>query len=172
MGERLYDGAYRLIYNVLAAFTLLPVLAAGALVLPHRILWEVSRPFSFLLMGIQLIGIVGLGASLLQTDVMRFIGVGQLLRYFQGASDVNPQPVLTTTGTYRLVRHPLYFFGLLLLWFSPIMTLSLFLFNVAATIYFWVGSGYEEKRLQATFGEKYDEYRQQVPRLLPIKIRL
>lgn len=171
MGDRAYDGTYRLLYNGIAAVTLLPVLAAGAVALPQWTLWEISPPLGLVFVGIQLIGVVGLGVSLLQTDIMRFVGLGQLVRYLRGNAEVNPKPVLTTTGAYRLVRHPLYFFSLLVIWFSPIMSLSLFLFNIAATIYFWVGSGYEEKRLALTFGERYEAYRKQVPRLLPFKLR-
>ncbi|MFN2221126.1 MAG: isoprenylcysteine carboxylmethyltransferase family protein [Chloroflexota bacterium] len=171
MGRRAYDGTYRLLYNGLAVVTLLPVLIAGALALPQRVLWEVGQPLSLVLVGMQLIGFVGLGISLLQTDIMRFIGLGQLFRYLRGDDDVNPGPILTTTGTYRLVRHPLYFFSLLVIWFIPVMTFSLLLFNIATTVYFWAGSAHEEKRLLETYGERYEAYRRRVPRILPLKIR-
>lgn len=44
IGDRAHDGTYRLIYNVVAAITLVPVLAAGAVALPQRILWQVRPP--------------------------------------------------------------------------------------------------------------------------------
>ena len=172
MGARAYDGIYRLLYNLVAVVTLLPVLIVGSVALPHTILWELSRPFNLLFVGIQLIGLAGLLISLLQTDVMRFAGLGQFVRYLKDEAELNPDPVLVTGGTYRIVRHPLYFFSLLVLWFVPIMTISLLFFNVAATVYFWVGSGYEERRLSAAFGERYDEYRKSVPRLLPVRLIL
>jgi protein-S-isoprenylcysteine O-methyltransferase Ste14 len=75
-----------------------------------------------------------------------------------------------TRGSYAYVRHPLYFFSLLLIWFLPIMTLSALLFSSMATLYFWIGSIYEERRLSATFGDAYSQYKQRVPRLIPIKI--
>jgi protein-S-isoprenylcysteine O-methyltransferase Ste14 len=170
MGARAYDGTYRLLYNLLAVVRLTPVLIVGSVVLPNTVLWEFSPPLSLLFVGIQLLGLTGLLVSLLQTDAMRFAGLGQFVRYLKGEEDVNLEPVLITGGAYKLVRHPLYFFSLLVLWFAPTMTLSLLLFNVAATIYFWVGSGYEEKRLSAAFGEQYDAYRKTVPRLLPVKL--
>jgi protein-S-isoprenylcysteine O-methyltransferase Ste14 len=68
------------------------------------------------------------------------------------------------------VRHPLYFFSLLFIWLNPQMTLASLLFNLLATLYFWVGSIYEERRLTAEFGEAYKAYRREVPRLLPTRI--
>jgi protein-S-isoprenylcysteine O-methyltransferase Ste14 len=170
MGARTYDGTYRLLYNITATITFLPVLVAGDRAIPHQIVWQLDRPVNMLFIALQLLGLAGLTVSLLQTDVLRFAGVGQFVRYLQGRADVNPSPVLITAGAYRIVRHPLYFFSLLVLWFSPVMTLSLLLFNVAATLYFWIGSGYEERRLAAAFGEKYEAYRRSVPRLVPVKI--
>jgi protein-S-isoprenylcysteine O-methyltransferase Ste14 len=171
VGERAYLGMYRLIYNVLSALTILPVLIVGALAIPHDILWKIGSPLNLLFLGIQLLGLIGLGVSLLQTDVLRFLGISQFLRYLRGEPEVDQKPVLVTSGTYRVVRHPLYFFSLLLIWFTPIMTLSMLLFNLVATAYFWIGSGYEEKRLAAAFGDRYEAYRKRVPRLIPIKIR-
>lgn len=170
MGARAFDGTYRLLYNITATLTFLPVLLAGARAIPHLIVWQLARPFNVLFVAIQLLGLAGLAVSLLQTDVLRFAGVGQFVRYLQGRADVNPSPILITGGVYRIVRHPLYFFSLLLLWFSPVMTLSLLLFNIAATLYFWIGSKYEERRLAAAFGERYEAYRRSVPSLIPVKI--
>jgi len=53
---------------------------------------------------------------------------------------------------------------------NPVMTLGSFLFNVLATLYFWIGSIYEERRLLAAFGEAYEEYKRSVPGLVPIRI--
>ncbi len=170
IGYRLYDGFYRLVYNAVAVITFVPVLWLLAAALPNRVLWQMPRPWSFLFLFIQLLGMIGLGISLWQTDLIRFAGLGQALRYLQGTEPINPPPTLVIEGTYAYVRHPLYFFSLLLIWFLPNMTLSALLFNILATLYFWIGSVYEERRLSATYGEAYSQYRQRVPRLLPIKI--
>jgi protein-S-isoprenylcysteine O-methyltransferase Ste14 len=137
---------------------------------PERILWQVPEPLSYIFLFIQLLGLIGLGISLWQTDLFRFAGLGQALHYLQGNESINPQPTLVTRGTYAYVRHPLYFFSLLLIWFLPIMTLSALLFSSMVTLYFWIGSIYEERRLSATFGDAYSQYKQRVPRLIPIKI--
>lgn len=170
VGQRPYDGLYRLSYNLFSAITFLPVLWLLTTIVPNNVIWRVPQPFSYLFVLIQLIGVVGLIVSLLQTDLMRFAGIGQAARFLRGEEEINPPPTLVTRGTYAYVRHPLYFFSLLILWFLPIMTWSTLLFSVLSTIYFWVGSILEERRLISTFGDEYSRYQQQVPRLLPIKL--
>lgn len=170
VGQRPYDGLYRLTYNLFSAITFLPVLWLLTTIVPNNVIWRVPQPFSYLFVLIQLIGVVGLIVSLLQTDLMRFAGIGQAARFLRGEEEINPPPTLVTRGTYAYVRHPLYFFSLLILWFLPIMTWSTLLFSVLSTIYFWVGSILEERRLISTFGDEYSRYQQHVPRLLPIKL--
>ncbi len=170
VGQRPYDGLYRLTYNLFSAITFLPVLWLLTTIVPNDVIWRVPQPFSYLFVLIQLIGVVGLIVSLLQTDLMRFAGIGQAARFLRGEEEINPPPTLVTRGTYAYVRHPLYFFSLLILWFLPIMTWSTLLFSVLSTIYFWVGSILEERRLISTFGDEYSRYQQHVPRLLPIKL--
>ena len=170
LGQRTYDGLYRLFYNLFSAITFLPVLLLLPATVPGGVIWRVPQPFSYLFVLIQLVGVIGLIVSLLQTDLMRFAGIGQAVRFLQGEEEINPPPTLITRGTYKFVRHPLYFFSLLVLWFLPIMTWSTLLFNVLSTIYFWVGSIYEERRLISTFGIEYSRYQQRVPRLIPIKL--
>lgn len=170
IGQRPYDGLYRLAYNFLAVITFVPVLWLARLAIPDVVLWRVPRPFSLLFLLVQGVGLVGLVVGILQTDLLRFAGLGQAIRFLQGEENVNPPPTLVTRGTYAYVRHPLYFFSLLMIWFLPIMTLSTLLFNVLVTLYFWIGSVYEERRLASTFGDAYREYQRNVPRLLPIKL--
>ena len=169
-GQRTFDGLYRITYNLFAFLTFLPVLLLGAGILPHKIIWSISWPGKVIFYIVQLFGLAGLFWSLMKTDLLRFLGLGQALRFFQGKEDVNPPPVLVTTGPYTIVRHPLYLFSLLFIWFYPQLTLNLLIFNLVVTIYFWVGSIYEENRLLETFGEAYRTYQLRVPRLIPIKI--
>jgi protein-S-isoprenylcysteine O-methyltransferase Ste14 len=170
VGQRPYDGLYRLTYNLFSAITFLPVLWLLTTIVPNDVIWRVPQPVSYLFVLIQLVGVVGLIVSLLQTDLMRFAGIGQAARFLRGEEEINPPPTLVTRGTYAYVRHPLYFFSLLILWFLPIMTWSTLLFSLLSTIYFWVGSILEERRLISTFGDEYSRYQQHVPRLLPIKL--
>lgn len=167
-GERAYYGLYRLLYNVLATLSLIPV--GLALVLqPGTILWRVEGVGALVLLGIQAVGVIALFISLMQIDFGQFTGLSQLGAYLSGAPLPLPAEPLQTRGLYGLVRHPLYLFSLLVIWPSPIMTESLLAFNIATTLYFVVGSRLEEKRLVAIFGDTYLEYRRRVPWLIPIK---
>jgi hypothetical protein len=166
MGERAHHGLFRLLYNALSVLTIAPALLAVAL-LPGQTLYSVGLPWSALLIAIQSVGGFGLALSLLLTDLPRFTGLSQMITLLNG----KPLPMLPvpfrTNGPYELVRHPLYFFSLLLFWASPVMTVNTLLFNLGATAYFLIGTYPEERKLLNLYGERYRAYQQRVPRLLP-----
>ncbi len=167
-GEAAYQAYYRLVYNVFAVISILPVLYVVAVRVTAEPLWQWPSPWHWLAQLMRLVGLAGLGVSLWQTDVWEFLGIRQVMNYWRhGEKRPLSSPQLVTTGTYALVRHPLYFFSLLFLWFTPVMTLNNLLFNLLATAYFWIGSIYEEHKLADQFGPAYKTYQQQVPRLLP-----
>lgn len=168
MGERPYAGLYRLVYNLFAFITILPVFYVMWTAVPRTLLWEIPAPWSYGAQFLRLVGLVGLAIALWQTDVWDFVGVRQAVRFWQGEEEMSLPPKLVTGGMYALVRHPLYFFSMLVLWFSPAMLLPSFLFNLLGTGYFYAGSRVEERRLAAFFGEEYEAYRQKVPGLFPI----
>ena len=70
---------------------------------------------------------------------------------------------------YRWVRHPLYFGFLIAFWSAPVMTVSHLLFAVLTTGYIFTAIQLEEKDLIKTFDQKYDNYRKQVPMIIPFK---
>jgi len=166
MGECAYLGLYRLLYNILAVLTLAPALIAIAFT-PSPIIWCVEGIPAVLLVSLQGIGLIGLTVSLLQTDILRFGGVTQLMAWLSNQPLPLPPESLRTDGVYALVRHPLYLFSLLLLWPMAVMTENLLAFNIAATAYFVIGSIIEERRMVNDFGEPYVRYRQNVPWLFP-----
>lgn len=167
-GEAAYAGWYRLLYNLISVITFLPVYLLIPVVMSQDVLWAWQRPYLFFAVGMQLIGLIGLAYALWVTDIWHFIGVRQAVWYLRGAKQPPPEPHFTITGPYALVRHPLYLFSLLILWFNPVMTMGSFVFYVLATAYFWIGSIYEEHKLLAHFGAAYKTYQQSVPRLLPL----
>jgi protein-S-isoprenylcysteine O-methyltransferase Ste14 len=74
---------------------------------------------------------------------------------------------LAVRGPYRWVRHPLYFFTLLLIWAHPDLSVTRLLFNVSWTAWVAVGTRLEEQDLAAEFGEAYGKYQQEVPMSFP-----
>jgi protein-S-isoprenylcysteine O-methyltransferase Ste14 len=77
---------------------------------------------------------------------------------------------LTIRGVYRWVRHPLYFFVLLMIWSFPDLTADRILFNVSWTVWIVVGTVLEERDLVEAFGDAYRSYQQRVPMLVPYRV--
>jgi protein-S-isoprenylcysteine O-methyltransferase Ste14 len=73
------------------------------------------------------------------------------------------------SGPYRWVRHPLYFFALLLIWSCPDLTTDRLFFNVLWTAWIYVGTFLEERDLVTEFGDTYRRYQRRVPMLIPWK---
>lgn len=76
-------------------------------------------------------------------------------------------PTFVIRGPYLWVRHPLYFFVLILVWSFPDISLDRLLFNVLWTLWIVFGTHLEEKDLLAKFGEPYRQYQKAVPMLFP-----
>ena len=160
------DRLYRFVYNIIAAITFIPVLAMPA-VFPGVVLYRFNWPWLLITTTLQLLGAAIILVGMLQTDVWHFLGIRQLMN-----TENTSESRFVERGLYRYMRHPLYTGGLLLIWFLPLMTTSLLAFNLAATLYLYIGSIFEERRLIAEFGEQYRNYQRQVPRFIPRPGRL
>ncbi len=167
MGERAYLGLYRLLYNIVSVVTFAPILLWAAAE-PGDPIWSLDGAAAGLFVVLQGVGIVGLLISLLQIDGLRFIGLRQAAAYFNGDPLPLPAEPLTVNGVYRLVRHPLYLFSLLFIWFLPTMSAAALGLAIGATVYFVLGSLLEEQKLKQQFGKAYVEYQQEVPWMIPL----
>jgi len=165
LGERFQHGWYRLFYNVLSVISLAPIFLYMAT--RSEVIYSVSGISIIIFRVIQVIGLVGAAISILQIDWMRFVGLRQVMAYFSGAELPLSSEALKTDGLYGFVRHPLYFFSLLFLWFNPTMTDAALYFNIAASAYFVFGSIIEERRMRDYHGEHYKAYQARVPWLIP-----
>lgn len=165
-GERAYHGLYRITYNIIATLTLAPIFAL-IIFRPGEIVWRIPQGWLPLLLIIQAVGLIGLFVSLLQIDLGQFSGLSQLLAYLNGDPLPLPREPLQTDGVYRLVRHPLYLFSLMVIWPIPTMTEAYLGFCIGSTIYFVAGSYMEERRLLKAFGARYIDYQKRVPWLFP-----
>ena len=159
-GKRM-DRYYRLFFVGLAILTLLPILGL-IILLPSNLIWIIPSPWLYLTVFIQVLAIVGALVTILQTDVMAFVGIRQALH-----PDQEFENKLIIRGLYKLVRHPMYLFSLLILWLIPYMTDLLLAWVIASTLYFMFGSIPEERKLLSQFGGDYQKYRKAVPWLIP-----
>lgn len=169
MGERVYQGFYRLIYSAVSMLTLLPI-AYFYLQLPNQLLYSAPAPWSWLLISLQFAGLIGLTVSVLQSGAMAFVGVSQALDFLNGRKigrESGLGETLVVHGLYRYMRHPLYTFTMLFLWAAPRMTRNYLILVILTSAYFFVGSYLEERRLTADFGDAYADYKKQISRFIP-----
>ena len=95
-------------------------------------------------------------------------GVREILNHLHGR---NPKVTpLSIKGPYRFVRHPLYFFAIIMIWSCPDLTLDRLLFNVLWTAWIYIGAFLEERDLETDFGEAYRQYKRKVPMIIPWRI--
>lgn len=151
--------AYRLAYNAFAAISFVSILVLMR-ALPDHLIYVVPSPWRYLMIVGQAVAAIMLMLTLLQTDTLSFAGLRQLAK---GEVQSN----LVTKGYYGWVRHPLYLFGLLFLWLTPVMSANVLVVFVTLTAYIFIGALFEEHRLLQEFGAAYVEYKSHTPMIIP-----
>lgn len=95
-----------------------------------------------------------------------FTGLRQAYSYLIGR-ECTPlefrQPLL-----YKLVRHPMMLGLLFSFWATARMSLGHLMFSTGMTVYILIGLAFEERDLMKNFGDTYQQYREQVPMLIPM----
>lgn len=163
---------YRLIYNFFAVIEVVFLFKFSPK--PDVIIYDFQFPFDLIIIFFQFISIAGFIWTLNYFDAQEFLGLNQIKRWKNSNYDIetlDEQSELNFNGPYKYCRHPLYFFSILFLILRPTMNLFYFIFAVCSTVYFYVGTFFEEKRLVNKFGEKYISYQRNVPRIFPLKIK-
>jgi protein-S-isoprenylcysteine O-methyltransferase Ste14 len=158
------DGAprwYRLGYNAFAVVSLLPLAALVART-TGRDVWVIPKPLVYLTSAVQFVCLAGM------VWTIRLVGAGDMA----GLGAIRNRPTiaqggLVIRGPYRIVRHPLYSFGLGLIWLAPAMTTTGLVVSLVFSAYLMIGTIVEEHRLVREFGDEYEDYRSRTPRLIP-----
>lgn len=158
--------AYRLLFNLLALLLLLP-----PLYLTYQFdgpwLWRWSGVMAWIANGLALVAVALFYWTLKYYDSEEFFGLKQ---WRNRARSVQDQERFHLSPLHRFVRHPWYALALVIVW-SRDMNASFLLTAIIITLYFWIGSRLEERKLIVYHGDIYRIYRDRVPGLLPLPWR-
>lgn len=129
-------------------------------------IWRVDQPIlAGIIVTIYLAVWLLMYVSTFHFGHLSFFGVQQALDRFR------QRPAGTTTFTTRylfaLVRHPISLGWMLTPWITPHMTVVRLTFAVSIMVYVLIATRFEEADLIEELGERYLEYRKQVPAFIP-----
>lgn len=126
-------------------------------------LWRVTGAMALVLNAAQIAGVLVTLRASAALDVLSLAGVRQAF----GAATAAPAHLIDT-GLYAVVRHPVYFGWVLMVWPTPAMTGTRFVFAVLTTIYLALAIPLEERSLRQQFGSEYSDYAAKVKwRMVP-----
>ena len=161
----IFKSYYRLVFNIISTFLLMPIVYVYYK-LPTEYLF--TPTFLSQLIGV-ILSIVGIyividGFKNYRTD--EFLGTYQIKNHH----DFHPTK-LSRAGWNGVVRHPLYFGGIILVigLILIIPTVKLAITNLLVIGYLYIGTLWEEKKLKSEFGSTYDDYKREVSMLMPVK---
>jgi len=151
---------YRATFNCIALVLLIPPFWLSSKLNSVQIwtwqgLWGLSAD---LLAGIAALGFLW---TLRGYDGLAFVGFRQIEKQ---STDVENH--LNISFPHRFVRHPWYFFALVIIWTRDFDQVFLITASMI-TLYFIVGSRLEENKLIEVHGESYRNYQKKVPGLIP-----
>ena len=148
-------------------------IASGLVLTGVVILWQPSDTHVFVLAGSSRLAayagvLIAIGVFVWGAFALRGVdlfGLAAITASLRGTTEAISEFVIR--GPYRWVRHPWYAAAIVLFWSCVDLTADRLLFNVLWTVWICVGARLEERDLAAELGVVYDQYRQQVPMLIP-----
>lgn len=148
-------------------------IASGVCLTAVVLLWQTSPTVLYRFQGalrwlpraVSLLAIAGFGWGIRALAFFDTFGLAPLMARSRG-KDLQP-PTLVVRGPYLWIRHPLYFFAMVLIWSVPDMSSDRLLFNLLWTIWIVIAAFLEERDLVVAFGEPYRNYQKVVPMLFP-----
>jgi protein-S-isoprenylcysteine O-methyltransferase Ste14 len=126
--------------------------------------WDADGAARVGLRGLQFAGIAFTLWAAGALDSLSLAGIRQLDSPLPPSGVETTSVTLQHTGPYGVVRHPIYFGWLLIVWPAPTMTVSHLIFAVLSTAYLVAATFYEERSLHQTFGPAYADYARKVRR--------
>ena len=154
---------YRLAFNALAILLSVPLLMVMYLY-PGEVLWQWQGLGFYLTSALAILAVAGFIYSLQHYDISEFWGTRQLREHNTSVYD---QEGFHISPFHRYVRHPWYFFALVIIWTRDVSSVQLLVY-LLVTAYFIYGSQLEERKLIAYHGEVYRKYQQKVAGVFPL----
>jgi protein-S-isoprenylcysteine O-methyltransferase Ste14 len=155
------------VYAITSAVTLTAVIILWQP--SSTVLYELQGSLRWMCRSIFFIAIAGVGWGFRSLKAFDPFGRTPVKNYFEGK--VHQHQSFTAGGAYLWVRHPLYFFSLLLIWSCPDLYADRFIFNLLWTVWIILGTVLEEKDLVSDLGDDYRQYQKKIPMLIPWKGR-
>jgi protein-S-isoprenylcysteine O-methyltransferase Ste14 len=131
------------------------------------VIWSVENEAGR--MGLYALFWLGWLIFLLSTFMINHFDLFGLRQVYLRLRDVKYTQVrFKTNALYKFVRHPIMLGFLIAFWATPHMTLGHLLFSVATTGYIFIGIFFEERDLATFHGDAFEQYRKDVPMIIPI----
>jgi protein-S-isoprenylcysteine O-methyltransferase Ste14 len=162
--KRLFSGINRFYRAIYVFFSIigLAVIFLYQSYLPFSSLYAMNTLSTCIGLSLSSFGLLIILESFLFYDTAEFLGIRQ------AKGDLEEQEFFKD-GILRYVRHPLYsgFILFLIGYLTLVQNIVNLVSVILMIIYFFVGSLFEEKKLIKSFGEKYIQYRSEVPAFIP-----
>lgn len=130
------------------------------------VVWQVESEISvYFIRGIAVFGWVFLFLATFMINHFELFGLRQTFDPMQGK--LTPVATFKKSGFYKIVRHPIQTGILIGVWAVPMSTTSHLVFATGISSYIFIGLYFEEKDLILEFGKTYQDYMQQVKRVIP-----
>jgi len=164
-----YYAFYRLFYNLISLVLIIPLLKYtnqidSAIIISYGLPLTIVRYF---LIAASIL--IFLWAFFIDYDSLFFFGIRQIINQNRTKSTESSEG-LKKKGLLGIVRHPMYFALIIYLWCQT-FTLAGIVVNIVLTIYIFVGTWLEEKKLVMELGETYRKYQEEVPMIIPFTKR-
>jgi methanethiol S-methyltransferase len=134
------------------------------------VVWQVNSPAArWAITMIYGFGWALVFVATLLIDHFDLFGLRQVWLYFRNRPYTHSH--FRTPLFYKFVRHPLYLGWLVVFWSAPTMTATHLLFAVATTAYIFLAIQFEERDLIRVHGISYENYRRDVPMIVPLPLK-
>jgi len=158
---------YRFIYNIFSIYII--AIFMYFIPRPDLIIYDLKYPYDLIMLIPQYICLIMVIITFGHSNLGELSGISQIKRWFKnefGENEADEKTSLRIDGLYKISRHPLYLFITLFLIFRPVMDLFYLTILICSIAYFYIGSIYEERKLEEKFGKEYTEYKKTVRRFI------